>query len=239
MRKPKIKFVSLIPGLESIEECRPKPAKDYAPSWWKSFPKQKPFPAVQTIKVCPSFPQFFSQGYVVPMWADLHLEYSKETDDWSYVFGRPGPSNPFSLEPHANGQFIDHVVPSLQGSSIVKIFKLFCPWLLLVPKGYSVMQLPMFYEFNSQFSVFPGIIDADKYSGEINLQLAFYEGQDSIVIKRGTPLAQFVPIKREAHTFSVGQATSKQLARHKFMTLSFATKFVGSGLYNTIRNRKK
>ena len=32
-RKPLIQFVSNIPGLDEIEECKPKPTNKYIPQW--------------------------------------------------------------------------------------------------------------------------------------------------------------------------------------------------------------
>lgn len=238
MQKSKISFSSIVPGLETIEECCPKPSRHYIPSWWKSFPKQEPFPATQTVKVCPSFPQFFSQGYVLPMWADLHLEYNKENEFWSYTIGRPGDKNPFSLEQHSNDQFLDYVIPSIQGKNIIKIFKLVTPWLVFAPKGYSLLQLPMFYHFNQDFSVFPGVIDPERHTGEINLQIALHEGRSSIIVKRGTPIAQYIPFKRTENELVVGPITQDQYKTYQKRTLNVFSKFLGGGAYNALKKGK-
>jgi hypothetical protein len=193
-----VEFVSLIKGLEEIEECRPKPTKAFIPEWWKSMPykqlgQEHLINSFGTAKACPSFPDYFSQGFVLPMWTDSILRIDEETGTFNWVAGKP--NSPFTWDGHSNSQFLDYQTPYVQGSKGKFVFKAISPWRLITPPGYSVLQLPMFYNFNQDFSVLPGIISTDVHH-ETNHQVVFHSKEKEIFIKRGTPICQYIPFKR-------------------------------------------
>ena len=186
-----IEFVSTYEGLESIDHLIPKPAKNFIPKWFKDIPNS----AQNTVKICPSFPDYFSMGYVLPMWTDVKLGVNKDYEDnpeWSWST----PGQHFTIEAHSKFQFMDYVKPSFLGIEGELVFKANCPWKIITPKGWSVLQLPLFYNFNREFSVLPGVIDTDVHH-EINQQILYHGSKKEIEIKRGTPLALYVPFKRE------------------------------------------
>ena len=47
-KSDKIQFISTVEGLESIEECLPRPAKHFIPQWFKDIPNDYNM----TVKVC-------------------------------------------------------------------------------------------------------------------------------------------------------------------------------------------
>lgn len=181
----KIQFISTIEGLDSIEECLPKPAKYFIPQWFKDIPSNDNM----SVKVCPSFPDFFSQGYIIPMWADSRLKSDGNT--WSYETSLKD----IFWEIHGNQQFLNYADASFNGISTQVVFKPNCPWKIITPPGWSVLQLPLFYHFNKEWSVLPGILDTDIYH-ESNQQILYHGNGKEIEIKRGTPLALYIPFKR-------------------------------------------
>ena len=235
---PLIEFYTSIEALTKIEEVQPQPASKFVPQWWKQMPKQDPFPAIQTVKVCPSFPDYFSQGFVVPMWADVMLKYDKHTSEWNWIAGLPSPTNPFSIETHLNAQFIDYIKPSIQGVEGNFIFKFNSPWSLKTPKGYSVLQLPMFYHFNKEFSVLPGVIHTDFHT-TINQQVVYHGTENEIFIKRGTPLVHYIPFERKKYGLKVRVTNLEDKKRDDETVLSRISKFLGSGAYNSDRKQRE
>ena len=233
--KPKIEFISMADGLESIEECIPKPAKNFIPQWFKDIPPRVP----NTVKFCPSFTDYFSMGYVLPMWTDVRLSFNRVSEDqteWSWNT----PSQNFTVEAHTDGQFTDYVKPSFLGIDGEIIFKANCPWRIITPKGWSVLQLPLFYNFNKEFSVLPGIIDTDIHH-EINQQILYHGNKKEIEIKRGTPLALYVPFKREDAYLDadVRFANEKDMKKINKQLLHFNTLF-RPGVYRKMqRDRDK
>jgi len=197
-----INFISTIKGLEDIEECLPRPSKSFIPSWWKNLDSSDPI----SIKRCPSFPDFFSQGFVIPMWSDVTFSFDKEKDYWN----ARGESGSPEWVNHSNKQFVDHVTPSFMNMDADIVFKAICPWRIITDPGYSVLQIPLFYHFNKQWSVMPGVIDTDIYH-EINQQVLYHgDGQD-VTIKKGDPFVMYIPFKREKNDYSIRHQTSQDI----------------------------
>lgn len=217
--KPLIEFISTIEGLETIQECLPRPTKGYVPDWFKAVPN-----LAHTVKACPSFPDFFSQGFVLPMWMDTTIRYDDVEDTWF------GDSNMPFWDAHKNDQFINFAKPYIQGNEANFVFKANCPWRLITPPGYSVLQLPLFYHFNQEFSVLPGIIDTDIHS-EINQQVLYHGKGKTVSIPRGTPLAMYVPFKRTKYDLEVRYQTEQDRKLFAGKGLDIATKGMGAGVY--------
>jgi hypothetical protein len=236
-KKPLIEFYTHTPGLSTVEEVKPQPAQKFIPSWWKQIPPSKPLDELQTVKICPSFPHYFSSGMVMPMWADTIIHYDETSEEWNWRMGLRSTDNPFSVTIHSDKQFIDYVSPSFQGDSGNKIFKFLSPWRIKTPKGYSVLQLPMFYHYEHDFSVFPGVVHTDIHH-DINQQVLYHGKGKEIFIKRGTPLAQYIPFKRVDFGIDVREANLEDIDRDKKLAMSFMTKFLGSGAYKTTLKTK-
>jgi hypothetical protein len=238
MKTPSIEFISTIPGLESIEEVVPKPAIKYIPEWWKKMPHVASLHSLEeavagNVKNCPSFMDYFSQGYILPMWTDVILYYNSETEDWAWR----SPDSRFSFSLHNNGQYLDHVNHKFLGNPSYTVFKAACPWRIITSPGYSVYQLPVFYHFNEDFSVLPGIRDSDSYH-QINPQIVIHSDKKEIFIPRGTPFAQYIPFKREKVLGSVREATESDIKRFNKDDIRFTTKFMGSDVYVNERKGK-
>ena len=199
MKDNKVIFWSTWSGLEDI--VPPQPAKNYIPEWWKNTPAFKPdapehsLPRDRgTIKICPSIQDWFSQGYVLPMWCDLHIEL-KENGDVK-VLGSPSmwegrqPQQLF-MNPQAYVSWL----PEQQKEQVVAIFRPPCPWRIKTPAGYSCYQFPMYYHFNPDFEVPPGPVWSDEYHTIAPQIVLKHYGETKL--KRGTPLCVFVPYKRE------------------------------------------
>ena len=65
--KPKITWWSTIEGLEKVVPIVP--AKDYIPDWWKRVERMIDGSVDNkgTVRNCPSFPEYITQGFVVPL----------------------------------------------------------------------------------------------------------------------------------------------------------------------------
>jgi len=221
----KITFISRVQGLEEIEECRPQPAKNFIPNWFKDIPSSDPM----TVKSCPSFPDYFSQGYVLPMWSDTRLHYDKDFGPKSEI-----PNFFPPITGHFDSQFMDYVKPSFQDIDGRFVFKFNCPWQIITEPGWSVLQLPLFYHFNKEFSVLPGVIDTDIHH-EINQQVLYHSDKENIVIKRGDPLVLYIPYKRNKTKLDYRFMTKKddRLLSNKMFQLS--TKTITGGHYRKLQ----
>jgi hypothetical protein len=229
---PKIEFVCSVPYLETIEECRPKPAHKFIPDWWKNMPVSKDFEN-STVKDCPAFPDYFSLGFVMPMWMDSILEYNEENDRWDAY--APSEMKQWTIHPHK--QFLDYTSASAYGSKGSIVFKSESPWKIITPPGYSVLQLPLFYHFNHEFSVLPGIIDTDIHH-EMNHPTLYHGDGKKIFIKRGQAFALYVPFKRTDYDMEIRTETEEDKARFAARDLSYKTKLVGQKEYRNLQRQR-
>jgi hypothetical protein len=226
----KIEFISTIEGILGSEECLPKPAKHFIPKWFKDIPSNMP----KTVKQCPSFPDYFSQGYILPMWTDSILKHDKESRQWQWET----PSTNITWDIHSDDQFIDYVNPSLNGVGGNFVFKTDCPWKIITPPGWSVLQLPLFYHFNKDWSVMPGIIDTDIHHF-INQQVLYHSNKPSIKIKKGDPFVLYVPFKRDnVLELSIREQTEKDQKNIKEQDFRFKTSFVPNGIYRSLQRKR-
>ena len=220
----KIKFVSIIEGLTSIKECLPRPTKQFIPQWFKDIPSD----AESTVKKCPSFPDYFSMGYVVPMWMDSKIYYDSETEQW----GAESTDRMPNWEIHNNRQLVDFKKPSFMDKEANFVFKAVCPWLIVTPPGWSVLQLPLFYHFNKKWSVLPGVIDTDIHH-EINQQVLYHADKEPVTILRGEPFAMYIPFERKRMKLDLEilERDEKIMKKFRADSLDLFTKFKDSGVY--------
>ena len=212
--------------LLDIEETRPKPARLFTPDWWKEIPRtiesSNPFNA--TVKSCPSFIQMFSQGIVLPMWCDTILSRQGSEFTWEVS------NNNFIWEFHSDWQLLDYVnVPQYQ-----KVFKAVSPWYIKTPPGVSIYQFPMFFDFNQDWAIMPGVLNTDILH-QLNQQLIYTSDKDKVRINRGQAFVWYVPFIRTKFEYK----TSLTDERMKEVVLNQAnavnTKFSG----HVIKDMKK
>jgi len=214
--KPTVKVWSTVPGLEEI--VPPVPAIDCIPDWFKTMPKDvgnEMHPG--TAKRCPAFVDYFSQGFVIKLWCDVAITIR---EDKSYSLFTP--EDVFQFKNHGDEQFLDHI-PDRGGMSMV--LKAVCPWKVMTPPGYSIMQLPMLYNYNADFTVLPGTIWTDIHH-DVNQQIAFHRTGD-FFLKRGTPLALYIPFKREKMELEVEPINPELSYRTQVSYYWWASKFKG------------
>ena len=196
----KITIWSKEPGLEGVEEVRPRLMREFIPEWYKNMPRDTVETLIrtknQTIKTCPSFGEWFNSGIVVPMWTDMVFHTDEKTREvrWQISQGT------FRVDIHNDGQFRDHL-PIHAQQALASVFKLVCPWRFKTEPGYSLYQMPLIYHFNKDFDIAAGMIRTDQWH-EINQQLLMRK-YGEVLIKRGTPLACYVPYKRETHKYKI------------------------------------
>lgn len=234
-----VNFVTTINGLSKVDDCLPKKAQEYIPNWWKNTPtvkSERNFNGVSfgNVKACPSFSDYFTKGYILPMWVDSNLFFNSETKEWAWSTS----DSQFTWEQHSGEQYLDYVDHKFLDKKSFFVFKSKIPWNVFTTKGYSLYQLPTFFHFNEDFSVIPGVRDTDIYH-EINIQLLIHTDKKEIFIPRGTPLAQYIPFKREQTKLNIREANKEDLLNINAHNLNFSTKFIGLESYLKDRKNNK
>jgi hypothetical protein len=204
-------FTTEIDGMTEILDARPKPAREFIPKWYKNIPADIPERSVnpnffvsklktnfKTAKTCPSFPSVFNEGYIVTAPCDIHLGFVNNQ------FFMDQSNKDIWLELHDHDQMTNHI----PGRPIRGIFKITTRWQCIAPKGYSVRYLPLFWDFNKDWTASYGVIEHDKMH-QLNVQLLYTSDKDEILIKQGTPLVQLVPFKREDFKYTIKDMTTE------------------------------
>lgn len=188
---PKLTYSTTLDGLEEVEQLRPYKLIDNMPKWFKDMPMD--IFGNATARSCPSFVDLFRSAYVFPAWCDMEFTFFPEEDNrWEYA----GPSNQFDLSiDHPDQQLLDHIPTQ----AYAKVIKPSSPWMLKTDPGISILQIQYPFDFQQDFTVWPGVTHNDVYH-ETNVQM-FIHKKDSkeftVNIKRSQPLALHIPFRRE------------------------------------------
>ena len=174
--------------------AEPVPARTVQPRWFKRLPglDRTEETATQnglTVKRCVPFLDAMSEGWIVPLAATVRLEIADEgrtvTAGWEYdeemvsfhaAFQAAG--NPYEPRP---------------------TMKFHNPWTIRTPPGYSCLFVPPLNRPDPRFEIFSGLVDTDVYASPVNLPFVAHAPDGVHVIARGTPLAQVIPVARDAH----------------------------------------
>jgi hypothetical protein len=192
MTQPLIEFHTDRPDLYPA----PYPASRSVPQWLKDMPKDRPLEKqtptgphqvqVPSVKQCPPFVDAMTCGYIIPLAADVTFE-----------MGSSG-----GLKFRAQGKIIETQHPlQVRGSPFegVVIVKFLNPWVVRTPPGYSTLFLPPLNQFQTPFQVLAGLVETDTYYRQVHFPTVCLMRPGQVVtLKRGTPVAQAVPLKREA-----------------------------------------
>ena len=188
-----------------------RPAVDFKPSWHtnlnKTYNHTPESPPQPTAKACPGIFDHMKAGYIIPMWSDMCFRFHEE-EDRVYQDGWD------SLLPDVITKHIPKMVEmqdyqQVEGVPFLEdgcpaLVKLNTPWYVNVPKGVSLFYTTPFYHINSDFTVVPGIIDADidhLPNKEVNCFIKLNKPNVTIKLNQGQPLMQIIPFVRADYEF--------------------------------------
>lgn len=182
---------------------RPILAKDYVPNWWKSSKVQECKNGLvnDTLRGCPGMDDLLKLGWYYVLDYDVEIRCNEEdfgpnrSRSWQAIT----PYNSNNTGSHPFTQQIWHQFNHSPHKKNTDSFKFVSDWSIKTPIGYSCLYLDPFLHNNENFSLWPGVIDTDVFSTNAdNAPMIFLPKTDkSFVIKKGTPVAQVIPFKRE------------------------------------------
>jgi hypothetical protein len=204
----------------------PKPASKFLPTWYKNIGsylgnEKKPIgngTVAPTIKRCIPVLDAITSGYIITLPADIYVSIKKNNNG-------------------ENGQFFEwpsldliefHPIDQAPGHPLSKPYpypKFRNPWAIKTPKGYSTLFVQPFHR-ESVFTILPGIVDTDIYTAPVNFPFVINDPNFEGYIKRGTPIAQAIPIKRDRWTMEMGN--EQDFVEQNSVALKLKTKFFDS-----------
>lgn len=203
---------------------KPIPAAKAIPNWWKEIPKyggdfnkleMNPAPNV-TVKQCAPTLDMFTSGYIVTLWADIFV---KQTEFGPYVSWNP--DLPQIIEFWPSNQVNNFEIP--EGFSNI-VFKYLHGWNIITSPGWSCLFIhPSAYQ-NLPIRSISGIVDTDILKTKINCPF-FIKNNFEGIIKKGTPMFQVIPFKRESWESNF---TNPGEEKHKIETQKLYTKLIGA-----------
>ena len=188
----------------------PTPAALHIPDWLKQMPAEVAMMQREeqagpngTAKRCLPFVDAMTVGYILPLAADvqfympdalnLDIVSPEKLVDWQNERGFPGA--PFAQQ------------------IVVKFIN---PWVVQTPPGYSTLFVPMLNQFRFPFQLLSGLVETDTYYNEVYFPAVCLMRPGEVVeLKRGTPLVQAIPIKRETFKSNVGEVDAIKLYQYK------------------------
>lgn len=209
---PQIEFSTF--NTDNAKYFKPVLAKSVQPDWWKQMKTHQDVRGVktQTLRSCPAMDDWLKSGYYILANRDINVRFVTGHDDTEgmecYVegddFATASPSHPSMQFEHSFAYFDD-------GGPVKDAFKLRLGWNITLPAGYSAMYLDPFLFQNRNFGVWQGIIDADTFTTNTDTTqcILYAKSRKDFTIKKGTPIVQVLPYKREEWT------ASYQLYKHE------------------------
>lgn len=216
-------IIEFIPSSEEVSKFvePPQPSKNSIPDWYKfseSFDHKNLKFIGQDIhkplKSCIPFLDSLTSGYIQSTWSDIVITPEDSSAKYKWMLP-PQPlehrSTPVSL-------------PITEEYSNIELhWKM--PWIIKVPKEYSVLITHPFNRLDLPFTTLTGVVDADEFHHVRFGNLPFYIKRNfQGIIPAGTPMFQIIPIKRTSFKSKVLSYDQDTILRKEY---SFGKKLFG------------
>jgi len=187
----------------------PVPANKVLPGWFRSLPQvdQAEFTSENsavTVKRCLPFIDAMSQGWLLLVPADIRVELAMDG-----TAAKTSTAYPRKLVDSHKGY-------QVKGAAFANkiILKFATEWSIKTAPGYSCLfTQPLNRE--ADFVVLSGVVDTDTYHLPINVPLYFTRPDGTFTMKKGTPLAQVIPFRREAFEATIRAQTLAEMRAHE------------------------
>ena len=190
----KIKFCPVDKEMRKIWPP-PRPANHFIPEEYKKLERHKDGNIhLATVKACVPFLDAMTSGYIIPFDQDYLIdptekEFSitpanREKSDIGYHDKVQAPKEWYNKTGEYMGKFINK-------------------WLITTPPGYSCLFIQPMNRFKEdRFLLISGVVDTDSYINTINFPFILLKRDKQFLIKKGDPLAQVIPFKRDSWKMS-------------------------------------
>lgn len=199
-------------GFNSNTILPPEPCVSLLPEWFKSMEPVPPgFKKVKilddgntsfTIKKCFPFRDSLSLGYFIMLNCDVEISERSPEESVMLLDRKVGPKIvwrngvPGPIDMHDERQVYNIEV----GSEFYKIpYKFINNFSIKTPKGYSCLITHPLNRTDLPFNTLSAVVETDIYDGVVNFPFLLKNNFTGI-LKRGTPIAQIIPFKRDSWT---------------------------------------
>lgn len=178
----------------------PQLSKKHIPDWYKSTPlfadgksEQKTSELKdKTMKKCIPFLDSLTAGYMIELWCDIRVTKDANNAlyiDWTYDIP------PVERRRIEGTQLLPVPAGHLPDRLAWKV-----PFHIQTPSGYSALLLQPINRFDLPFTTLGGVVDTDSTMASGGIPF-FIQSSFEGIIKRGTPIIQVIPFKRDNWCF--------------------------------------
>jgi hypothetical protein len=190
----------------------PIPASLGLATWFKTMPQEATSALAggedDTVKRCPPFVDAMTCGFLMPLVCDLRVENGEFTWDNDLPPGEGFARSPIGF--HDSAQVAG--TPLFEADRfLIKFHNL---WTIETPPGYSLLFVHPVNRFDLPFTTLSGLVDCDLWHDVfINFPAHWRDLDFTGVLPRGTPVAQCIPVRRDAWTAQLQTFTPQEALR--------------------------
>ena len=245
-KKPTVDFVALLPEVAQIMPIEP--AKNVKFSWLKEamanyqqMKKANPTPnhKFSHITRCPGIANVARQGWIQRAWQDIIIK--TEGDGVNFDWSTPIDQRNVDCDHDSRWPYVSFHPEELygqfqrnNGNTLKTVIKIQSPWMVYIPKGYYLMSMPIPYPDRHEFTAATGILDPDYGPNFLNVQLFWHKLKDEFLIPAGTPLCQYVLIKKNDIKGNVREMDDKDLYNIRLRRNVIDNRWIAN--YNSLKN---
>ena len=199
----------------------PKPASRFIPDEYKNLKRHDQDNLhAPTLKTCMPFLDSMTMGYIIPFDQDYVVDPTEE--DFTVT---PANQNQQDFGFHGKAQ-----LPKEWHKTTGEVAgKFHNKWLIKTPPGYSCLFIHPMNRMEERWKIIEGVVDTDSYVNLINFPFILKKRDKQFLIKKGDPMVQVVPFKRESwkawsgfyieelHGKTIKMINSKWVDRYKKM----------------------
>lgn len=203
--------------LPELEPHLPPPvlARTGLPTWVKAMPgmaeSELLAAPVRTVKHCPPFLDAMQHGILMPLAADVEVRDRTFHWDWDVPILKESRLTRSPIGVHLPDQL--NGVPFGRADRFAVKFNNF--WSIELPDGWSMLFMHPLNREDLPFRTLAGRVDCDKFQGGfVHFPALWVDDGFEGVLRKGTPVAQAVPVPRAAIKLDIAALDGDGLARH-------------------------
>ena len=168
----------------------PQPASKFIPEEYKKLKRHAHDDLHQpTVKTCIPFLDSLTAGYIIPFDQD-YLVNPVESD----FTVTPANREEDDIGYHNRAQ----LPKEWQKTTGENAGKFHNKWLIKTPPGYSCLFIQPMNRLEPRFQIISGIVDTDTYINTVNFPFILHKRDKQFLIKKGEPMVQVIPFKRDS-----------------------------------------
>jgi len=168
----------------------PKPASRFIPDGYKKLTRFKNGNLHEaTLKTCVPFLDSLTMGYIIPFDQDYLIDPVE--NDFTLT---PANKEQNDIGYHDQAQLPEDWKKTSNGNT----GKFMNKWLIKTPPGHSCLFIKPMNRLEPRFDIISGVVDTDVYINLINFPFILNKRDEQFLIKRGEPMVQVIPFKRDS-----------------------------------------